>query len=150
MAEESYPLPVFHFAVDIGGGPAAFSEVTGLNAEIQVIEYRHGLMKEATSLKMPGLRKLGNVTLKRGVLKADSDLFGWFQGVHQGGDEKPTPERRTVTVVLRDETDQPVMKWLLQQAWPAKMAAPDFKASGNEVAIESVELAYEGLRVENV
>ena len=62
-----YPLPVFHFTVDWGGTQIAFSEVTGLKAEVQVIEYRDGEMKEFSSRKLPGLKKYGNLTLKRGV-----------------------------------------------------------------------------------
>ena len=69
----NYPLPVFHFTVEWGGTRIGFSEVTGLTQENQAIEYRDGSFPEYSSIKMPGLRKFSNLTLKRGV-KSDNDF----------------------------------------------------------------------------
>lgn len=139
-----YPLPAFHFRVEWGGTRIGFSEVTGLNQENQAIEYRDGSFMEYSSIKMPGLRKFSNITLKRGVIKADNDFFKWLSTIKLN-----TVERRDLTISLLDEAHNPVMVWKALNAFPVKVEGPALKASGNEVAIESIELAHEGLEVQN-
>jgi phage tail-like protein len=139
-----YPLPVFHFTVQWGGTRVGFSEVTGLTQENQAIEYRDGSFPEYSSIKMPGLRKFSNVTLKRGVVKGDNDFANWLATVKLN-----TVERRDLVVSLLNEEHNPVMTWKVHNAFPVKVEGPQLKASGNEVAIESIELAHEGLEVEN-
>ena len=139
-----YPLPVFHFTVQWGGTRIGFSEVSGLTQENQAIEYRDGSFPEYSSIKMPGLRKFSNVTLKRGIVKADNEFFRWLSTIQLN-----KVERRDVIVSLLDEQHAPVMVWKLQNAFPVKVEGPGLKASGNEVAIESIELAHEGLELQN-
>lgn len=138
-----YPLPVFHFTVDWGGTQIAFSEVTGLNIEAQIIEYRDGASPEFSTVKMPGLKKYGNITLKRGVFASDNEYYDWLKTVHND-----TEMRRDVIISLLNENHEPVMTWKVVQAWPTKLTSPDMKASGNEAAIETLELANEGVEVE--
>jgi hypothetical protein len=116
-AAKQYPLPTFHFTVEWGGTRLGFTEVTGLTQENQAIEYRDGSFPEYSSIKMPGLRKFSNITLKRGVVKGDNDFFKWL--------------------------------WNVSNAFPVKVEGPQLKASANEVAIESIELAHEGLEIHN-
>ena len=139
-----YPLSVFHFRVEWGGTRIGFSEVSGLTQEIQVIEYRDGSFPEYSSIKMPGLRKYNNITLKRGVIKADNDFFKWLSTVKLN-----TIERRDITISLLNENHDPVMVWTVLNAFPVKVEGPQLKAAGNEVAIESIEVAHEGLEVDN-
>src|SRR5262245_42021107 len=139
-----YPLPVFHFTVQWGGTRVGFSEVTGLTQENQPIEYRDGSFPEYSSIKMPGLRKFANVSLKRGVVKGDNELFNWLSTVKLN-----SVERRNLVVSLLDEEHNPVMVWKLLNAFPVKVDGPQLKASGNEVAIETIEIAHEGLEVQN-
>lgn len=139
-----YPLPVFHFTVEWGGKRAGFSEVTGLTQENQAIEYRDGSFMEYSSIKMPGLRKFSNVTLKRGILKSDNDFFKWLSTVRLN-----KVERRNLIISLLNEEHQPVMVWKIMNAFPVKVEGPQLKASGNEVAIESIEIAHEGLELQN-
>ena len=141
---QQYPLPVFHFRVEWGGTRIGFSEVTGLTQENQAIEYRDGAFMEYSSIKMPGLRKFSNITLKRGVIKADNDFFKWLSTIKLN-----TVERRDLTISLLDEAHNPVMTWRALNAFPVKVEGPQLKASGNEVAIEAIELAHEGLEVQN-
>jgi phage tail-like protein len=143
-ATSQYPLPVFHFRVEWGGTRIGFSEVTGLTQEVQAIEYRDGSFPEYSSIKMPGLRKFSNITLKRGVIKADNDFFKWLSTIKLN-----TVERRDLTISLLDEAHNPVMTWRALNAFPVKVEGPQLKASGNEVAIEAIELAHEGLEVQN-
>ena len=140
----AYPLPVFHFTVDWGGTQAAFSEVTGLNIETQIIEYRDGLSPEYSTVKMPGIKKYGNITLKRGVFASDNEYYDWANKAKLN-----KHERRDVIISLLNEDHEPVMTWKAVNAWPTKLTSPDLKAAGNEVAVETIELAHEGLTVEN-
>lgn len=141
---EVYPLPVFHFRVEWGGTRIGFTEVTGLTQENQAIEYRDGSFLEYSSVKMPGLRKFANIVLKRGVMRGDNEFVAWLNTVRLN-----KVERRDVTISLLNEEHAPVMVWKIHRAFPVKVEGPQLKASGNEVAIESIELAHEGLEVQN-
>jgi len=139
-----YPIPVFHFTVQWGGTRVGFSEVTGLTQENQAIEYRDGSFPEYSSIKMPGLRKFSNLVMKRGIVKADNDYFKWFSEIKLN-----TIERRDIVISLLNEKHEPVMTWKVHNAFPVKLEGPQLKANGNEVAIESIEVAHEGLEVQN-
>lgn len=141
-SDTAYPLPAFHFRVSCGDWKADFSEVSGLNIEHQVIEYRHGANKDFGSIKMPGIPKYGNITLKRGIIAEDNDFYVWL-----GKTEMNKPERRDLTISLLNEGGKPVMNWEATQAFPVKIEGPGLKSTGNEVAIESVEVAHEGLKI---
>lgn len=139
-----YPLPKFHFSVDWGGTKIGFSEVSGLNVETKVIEYRDGASPEYHKIKMPGMQEFGNVTMKRGIFKGDNDFFNWW-------DTKALNiiERRDITISLLNEAHEPVVVWKIKNAWPVKVQSTDLKADGNEVAIETLEFAHEGLVIQN-
>lgn len=139
-----WPIPKFHFEVIIDGNKAYFTEVTGLDIESQPIEYRHGNSPQFSPIKMPGMQKFSNVTLKRGVFVNDNKFFDWFNEIKMN-----TIKRKTVIINLLDETKKPVMTWTLSNAWPTKIQSTDLKADGNEVAVETMELAFEGLTVSN-
>jgi phage tail-like protein len=141
---QQYPLPVFHFTVQWGGTRIGFSEVTGLTQENQAIEYRDGSFPEYSSIKMPGLRKFTNIVLKRGVIKSDNEFLLWLSTVKLN-----KVERRDLIISLLNENHEPVMTWKAHNAFPVKSEGPQLKASGNEVAIESIEVAHEGLEVQN-
>lgn len=136
------PLPVFHFDVDWGEEKMVFAEVSGLTMEAQAIEYRHGRQLDAIPIQIPGLKKFSNITLKRGVTKGKNHYFNWINSVTLN---KVT--RRDVTISMLDENDDPVVTWNVTNAWPVKIEGPGLKATGNEVAIESMELVHEGFTV---
>lgn len=142
MAE--YPLPKFHFQIEWGGNKIGFTEATGLDITTEVIEYRDGASKEYSKIKMPGQRKFSNITLKRGTFKGDNQFYEWFNTVALN-----TIERRDLTLSLLNENHEPVIVWKVKNAWPAKITSTDLKSDGNEVAIESLELAHEGLTIQN-
>jgi phage tail-like protein len=136
------PYPNHNFAVDFGAGDAiGFSEVDLPAGELDVIEYREG-NELARARKLPGLVKYPNVTLKRGVT-GNLELFDWWQSIRDG-----QLLRRNVVITLLDEQRQPVQRWELRDAWPAKLDYSSLNALGNEVVIETLELAYEGLEIE--
>ena len=139
-----YPVPKFHFQVQWGGTQIGFTEVSGLDVETEVIEYRHGASPEYQSTKMPGRQKYGNITMKRGTFKSDNEFYAWWNTVALN-----TIERRDLTISLLDEAHAPVVVWKVKNAWPTKVQSTDLKADGNEVAIESIEIAHEGLTIQN-
>jgi phage tail-like protein len=140
----SYPLPKFHFSVDWAGTNIGFTEVSGLDVETEVIEYRHGASPEYSKIKMPGMQKFSNITLKRGSFKSDNEYYKWWNTVKLN-----TIERRDITIMLLNEEHDPVIIWKVKNAWPTKIQSTDLKADGNEVAIESMELVHEGLSIQN-
>jgi phage tail-like protein len=140
----AYPIPVFHFQVEWGGAKIGFSEASGLNIETEAIEYRDGSSPEYSMQKMPGLKKYDNITLKRGVFKGDNEYYEWLNTIKLN-----TVERRDIMISLLNEEHEPVMVWKVRNAFPVKVEGPDLKSDGNEVAIESIEIAHEGLTIEN-
>lgn len=140
----NYPLPKFHFRVEWGGAKIGFSEVSGLSVETDVVEYRDGSSPEYHKIKMPGMQKFGNVTMKRGIFQGDNDFYKWWQTVALN-----TIERRDITISLLNENHEPVVVWKIKNAWPTKVQSTDLKSDDNGVAIETIELAHEGLVMQN-
>jgi len=134
------PLRNFRFRVEIDGLAAAgFAEVSGLEIETEVIEYREG--NEPTHVrKLPGLTKYGNVTLKWGITDS-MDLHDWHRQIVNGD-----IQRRTVAVVIQDEQGQDRARFEVAEAWPCRYQATGLHGTGNEVAIEAIELCNEGIR----
>jgi phage tail-like protein len=139
----NYPLPKFHFQVEWGGTRIGFTEVSGLTTETDVIEYREGANPEYHKTKMPGMQKFGNITLKRGTFNSDNEYFAWWNTVRLN-----QIERRDMTISLLNENHEPVMVWKVKNAWPSKVQSTDLKSDGNEVAIETLEIVHEGLRID--
>lgn len=141
-----WPLPKFRFVVDWGTEKEkiAFQEVSGLEAETQIIEYRHSNSPKFSTIKMPGIAKYGNVTMKRGVFVNDNSFWTWYNKIKMN-----TIERQKVTIALLDEKDEPTMVWELENAWPTKISGTDLKSDGNEVAVDTIEIAHEGLTISN-
>ena len=140
---QAWPLPSFYFKVSVDGiGDISCSEVSGLETEFDVIEYRAGDSPVFTKVKMPGLRKTSDVTLKKGMFKDDKAMWDWLNQVKLN-----TIERKTVTVSLLDESGSPVKTWQLTNAWPKKITIEGFKSDGNTAAIETLVLAHEGVNV---
>jgi phage tail-like protein len=142
MAQE-YPLPRFHFQVDWGGAKISFTEVTGLVMQREKIEYRHSDSKDFNKISMPGMGKNDNITLKRGKFEGDPDYNTWLEEVAN----ERVEGRRDVVIRLLNEKHEPVAAWLATRCFPVKVTAPDLKSDANEVAIESIEIAHEGLKL---
>jgi phage tail-like protein len=136
----TYPLPKFHFSVEWGGARIGFTEATGLDVQTDVVEYREGNSPDFSKLKMPGLKKFSNVTLKRGTVAGDSDFYAWINTLNMN-----TVERRDVTIKLLNENHEPVFAWKVLNAFPVKYQPGDFNSGTNEVMVETLELAIEGM-----
>ncbi|HKA37607.1 MAG TPA: phage tail protein [Thermoanaerobaculia bacterium] len=135
------PFSGLNFRLEITGLKAtAFSECSGLSSEVEVIEYRSG-GDAGLIRKLPGLRKYANIVLKRGITK-DRELWDWYKTVLDGA-----AKRRDGAVVLLDEAGNDVLRWNFRQGWPRKYEGPTLNASTSEVAIETIEIAHEGLEL---
>ena len=150
---ENHALPVANvncrYYVQVEGVPkAVFSEVSGLQMETELFEYAEGGNNEYIH-RLPGLTKVGNVTLKRG-LSVDNELFKWYLRVAGG-----IMDLRTVTIVVygtqqkNQENLKPVVRWELLNAFPCKWSGPQLAANGESIAVESIELAHMGVLAVN-
>lgn len=147
-AKGDYPIPKFHFLVEWGEGfRVGFTEVSGLDFETEVIEYREGSSKKYNKTKQPGLTKYSDITLKRGTFEGDLDFYNlWKETIFfQEGNSTGSKYRRTITIKLLNEKHEPILIWSLENAWAKKIQSTDLKADANEVAIETMEIAHEGL-----
>jgi phage tail-like protein len=134
------PFKGFNFLVEIDGvARAAFSEVSGLESETAVIEYRAGSENANTVRKLPGLTRFGNIVLRRGVTQ-DADLWSWRKSIVDG-----EIDRRNGSIVLLDDQRNEVVRWHFRDGWICKWEGPMLNARANEVAIETIEIAHEGL-----
>jgi phage tail-like protein len=140
----NYPIPKFYFLVEWGGAKIGFTEITGLEVSTDVIEYRDGASPEFHKIKIPGMQKFSNITMKRGIFSGDNDYFNWWKKIAFN-----TVDRRDIIISLLNEKRDPVVVWKIKQAWPVKVQSTDLKADGNEVAIETIEIAHEGLVIQN-
>jgi phage tail-like protein len=137
----SYPFNRFRYKVEIDGiGEAGFSEVTGFDASIDVIEYRTGDEKAGTPGKSPGLRRYSNVTLRWGTTDSKS-VYQWMEAWIE-----KAAERNDVTVSLLDDEGAEIASWIITAAWPVKYIVPELNSLSSEIAIETLELAHEGLK----
>jgi len=147
------PYRNFKFEVEIGGFVrAGFSKVTGLKHTVEAIEYREGGENE-TPRKLPGQSTYDNVVLERGM-STDTDFVDWIEEVFNldqyNGDQGGEDFRRNVVVYLKNKAGTRVKKWTVYYAWPTEKASPDLDASANDVAIESLTLANEGVKEINL
>jgi phage tail-like protein len=131
------PYAQYNFILEIEGTTAAgFAEVGGLSMEQDIIEYREG-SDTASVRKLPGLRKYGNISLKRGYTQ-NRDLWNWRKTTIDG-----LTERKSGAVILRDEAGEPALRWEFREGWVSKYEGPALKATANEAAMESIEIAVE-------
>jgi phage tail-like protein len=142
------PYTQFNFLVDIGNGSdgatAGFQEVSAIATEVAVIEYRNGNSKENGVMKLTGLNKATDVTLKRGIVGSDN-LYAWLNDIRNGNETA----LRTVRVQLMSEDHQTaVQTWTLLRARIIKYVAGPFNAKGTDVAMEELTLAYERMEME--
>ncbi|MBS1516756.1 MAG: phage tail protein [Bacteroidetes bacterium] len=140
-----FECPSYHFQVDWGGSRTGFTEVSGLDINIDVINYREGVNPSETSSKIPGLISYSNIVLKRPIRRNDNEFFEWINTKKLG-----TVERRDITIKLLNEDHSPVVVWKVKNSFPVKYSGPVLEANTSEIAMEILELAHEGLSVETV
>ena len=144
QSTSEWPIPKFSFEVKWDSEVMAFQEVSGLDVESTPIEYRAGNSPNFSVQKMPGIKKYSDITMKKGVFKSDNKFWDWFNEIKMN-----TVKRIPVTISLLDEEGSPTMVWTLTNAWPTKISGTDLKSTGNEVAVETIVIAHEGLTIAN-
>ncbi|RMH34165.1 MAG: phage tail protein [Nitrospirae bacterium] len=151
MPERTIPYSAFNYLVNLNGpiGPeeplGGFSDVSGLSTDITIAEYRNGNEKENHVRKVPGIHKVGDVTLKRGIVNSQ-DLWDWVKDTRLNGPSA----KRDVVITLRDEAGQDVQSWILRGVVPMKYTGPTLAAKGGgDVAMEELTLSVEGLEFES-
>ena len=137
-----WPLPKFYFRVKFNDVEANFAEITGLNVNTQEIEYRRPNTAEFAVTKLTGLKKFGNMTLKKGIFLNDNTFFEWHTKIKRNA---MSGER--ITIDLLDQSDSVLMSWTLHNAIPTKIQGADLNSAGNEVAVETIEISHEGLEL---
>lgn len=148
--ERARPYSAFNYLVSLGTGAdtasprAGFQEVTGLGVEITVQEYRPGNYALNSPMKVTGMHKITDVTLKRGVIAA-LDLWEWLDQVRTGSQDA----LRNITIQLQnEERTEVVMTWKLTNARPIKYTGPSFNGKGTDVGVEEMVLAAEDIDIE--
>jgi phage tail-like protein len=151
-----YPYNQFNFQVQFGpGNQASFQEISGLGMEIHVAEYRSGDGSSASTgdpnspIKVTGLAKYNDVTLKRGVIGNVTDLYPMFTNVAAGKTNGPSGSSggQSVTINLMDDTNTTVVQtWVLANARVIKHTGPTFNGKATDVAIEEIVLTCEGIK----
>jgi phage tail-like protein len=143
-----HPYGRFNFLVDLGNGntegpDAGFQACSPIGMEIAVVEYRNGNERENAPRKLPGLTKVPDITLKRGIIGSLA-LYEWTREVRDG-----TVQRRTVTIqLINEDRSGAVLTWRLLRAFPVKFVTSDLNAQANEVAIEELTICCERLELE--
>jgi phage tail-like protein len=141
-----WPQPTSRFKVSLrgDGDPALFEDASGLESETQIITKRPSSQEsEPGKIHMAGLGKVGSIVLRNGTVSPESPLWEWFDQ----GNAKST-RRRAITIELVDDSDRPATRWILGNAWPTQVSSYGVESEGNEVAVESVEIAYETMEIQ--
>ena len=142
---ELWPIPKFHFSVtsDGVGGEVGFQEVSGLKLSTEFIEYRAGNDQTYIKQRIPGLKSFENITLKKGMYSGDTALYEWFADVQTN-----VERREDITISLLSEEHEPLMTWTITRCFPISITFPDLNGEANEIAIEELEIAHEGITLE--
>jgi len=133
------PMPAFRFEVELDELPVAgFSEISGLSVEVKAHEYAEGGINNHIR-RFPGPVTQGNLTCKRGIV--DRKIWDWFYDLTLG-----KVKFRNASIRLRDPSGgEVVMEWYIRKAFPIKWSGPELNAMQNSVAVETLELAHQGL-----
>jgi phage tail-like protein len=139
--DQFWPMPKFYFSVDIDDlTDLPFLEISGLEVEADNISYRHGNDPSFGTIQMPGIKKSGNLTLKKGVFANDDTYQALISKIALN-----TYKRMTVVIRLLDENTEPRMTWQLKNAFPFKYSSTEMNSESSEAAIESIEFTHQGI-----
>lgn len=138
-----WPLPKFQFLVEWDSEQMFFQEVAGLDKEVQTIEAHKGNTSQFSTIKMPGIKKFENITLKKGVVKSSDHFWEWFNAIKMN-----SIKRKSMTITLLDESGKATIKWTLSNAWPTKISNIETSAD-SDVLVERVEIVCEDITVVN-
>jgi len=139
VGDRNDPYGGYNFLVEIDGiTRAGFRECSGLDTSQDAGEYREGT-DPLTVRKLPGLIKYSNISLKRGITD-DAELWEWRKTVMDG-----QVERKNMSIILMNDAREEKLRWNVKNCWPTKWEGPGFNATSGDVAVETLEIAHEGL-----
>lgn len=140
MAPTVDPYLGSNFRVEIDSIAAiAFSEISGLDVSIDIVDYRTGSAPQSTAEKLPGLSRYQNITMKRGLTQ-NTDLWNWVKNILAG-----VPDKRNLSIVLEDAQHNDVIRWTVTNAWPCRWSGPELNGGSSSIAVESIEICHEGI-----
>lgn len=149
MAAE-FPLAKFYFKVSIAGDSIKCYEVTGLDQEADVLEYRFGSSTEFVTMKRLGMLKTSKVVFKKAIFKQDGFINDLWKQVYSKEYYSHTTNQKDMIVQLLDEKGEVVVSWKIKRAVPTKFTGASLKADANEVAMEEIEFVHEGIETDFV
>lgn len=132
----------YHFTAEWGGTRIEFTEISGLDITIDEISIRTGSSPEEHELKIPGIIRYPHVTFRRPIKRGDNEFFNWINTKTFG-----QVERRDIRIALLDEQHNPVFNWLLKNSFPVKYTGPVLVSNDSQVAMESITITHEGLKM---
>jgi len=138
------PITTDHFQVQWGGTSLKFHSVEGLESHVEIIEYRDGISPDYTPRKIPGRIHNSNIILRRVYTKTDNEMWNWFSLVLNN-----RPEYRDLTISILDNQHQPVITFKISNAWPCAYRGPVLVGNERQLALEEIEIAHAGMKVEN-
>lgn len=133
-----------HFTVEWGGTRIGCTQVSGLEIAYDVVSLREGSSPEYGDRKLPGRPRYANIVLTRDLRPGDNEFFEWLNTI-----SLDTVERRDLMISLLNEEHEPTVVWKVRRAWPVRLTGPTLDATGRKPAMETLELAHEGLTVES-
>lgn len=144
--DPTWEMPKFHFEVDFGTQITGihFEEVSGMENETQIIEYKDNFSPIFSTVKMPGIPKFGNVTLKRGLFKNDINFKNWVKKIKMN-----IIEKQEINIKLNDEEGNTFTEWVIMNAFPVKMKNINLQTDVEEVLVDTLEIKHEGLVIVN-
>jgi phage tail-like protein len=142
---DQWPNAKFHFRATIDGEQISFQEISGLDQETEVINYRHGDNPDFRQTVQAGLIKGANIVFKKATFDSDDRLLEIFNRIYDKDFYTQDDSRMEILIELLDEQGDTVMAWNIQRAIPVKLAGTDLNSTGNEVAVETIEFAHEGI-----
>ncbi|NEP00804.1 MAG: phage tail protein [Symploca sp. SIO2E9] len=141
------PYRGYNFKVEIDGiTRAGFRNCSGIETTQEISTYREGTDKSLSARQIPAMLTLSQVTLSRGITD-DRELWDWRIKVATAKD--PSEYRKNMSIVLWDDAGNEKIRWNLINCWPVKWTGPTLDSTSNEIAIETLEIAHEGITVEN-
>jgi phage tail-like protein len=144
--DQFWPLPKFYFSVDIGDQTdLPFQEVSGLDTNVEIIEYRHGNSRVHSVIKMPALGNGADLVLKKGVFTRDNKFYEWISSINLN-----TYERQTIVIRLLDESGEARVTWTLKSAFAKQITCTDLNSQSSEAAVESIVFSYDITNIETV
>ena len=144
MASGDFPVPKFHFLVEIEGTEIPFQEVSGLEETVEHLEYRNGNSPIFITQKRLGMRKSSSIVCKKGIFSGDAAILDIFKKLTDKAYYSNGDPIADVAISLLDENAGMVHKWVAINCVPTKISGTDFKSDDNSVAVESIEFQHEG------